>query len=391
MLVLKDLSTANPGERDDLDAAALSYAEGVATASASEAAALREQIIQLCLPFAGRLARRYRGRGERLEDLQQVARLGLVEAIDRYEPQRGSFTAYAVITITGEIKRHFRDRTWGVHVPRRIQELSLEVNQAITQLTTTMSRKPTVTELARHLRLPEPAVLEALASSAGYTPVSLNAPVCGGDGARELGDLIGDGDRDLESADDKITLAMLLRHLPDRERRVLALRFYGSRSQQEIAVELGISQMQVSRLLVRVLAWLREAMLSDTPPSRGGRCSLPDDHALRVSVRRRQDALSIRVSGEVDRDSAQRLRIDLRRAVAAAAAAAVVIDVSTVALIDAAGVAVLLDVAAAAALAHTTVMVTGVPHAAHALHRAGLSWTRTTSASNRLATTGQRS
>jgi len=115
---------------EDLDAAALDFAGRSSTASAAEVAVLRDELTRYCLPFASRLARRYRGRGEPLEDLEQVARLGLVKAIDRYDPDRGSFTAYAVITISGEIKRHFRDKTWGVHVPRRVQDLSLEVGHA---------------------------------------------------------------------------------------------------------------------------------------------------------------------------------------------------------------------------------------------------------------------
>ena len=161
------------GERvlEDLDLAATDYASRLRSADDTARAALREDLVAYCLPFAGRMARRYRGRGEALEDLEQVARLGLVKAVDRYDPRRGSFTAYAVITISGEIKRHFRDQTWGVHVPRRVQNLSLEVGHATTMLTADLSRQPTSAELAAHLRLSESAVLEALESSAGYSPV----------------------------------------------------------------------------------------------------------------------------------------------------------------------------------------------------------------------------
>ncbi len=197
-----------PAERvlEDLDLAATDYAAHFQTADAAERAELREAFVALCLPFAGRMARRYRGRGEALDDLEQVARLGLVKAIDRYDPRRGSFTAYAVITISGEIKRHFRDKTWGVHVPRRIQDLSLEVSHASMVLTTALSRTPTVTELAADLDVPESAVREAQESAAGYSPASLNAPVAG-DESGEFGDLLGGLDGDLESVDDKLTVS----------------------------------------------------------------------------------------------------------------------------------------------------------------------------------------
>jgi RNA polymerase sigma-B factor len=263
-------SRAQAGDRadsalEDLDAAALAYAERRESATPTEAWASREKLVCYCLPFAGRLARRYRGRGEYLEDLEQVARLGLIKAIDRYDPERGSFTAYAVITISGELKRHFRDRTWGVHVPRRVQDLSLEVGHASMLLTSILARDPTTGELAARIGVTEAAVLEAVESAAGYSPASLNVPIAG-DGTTEFGDLLGGLDADLESVTDKLTVADLLLRLPIRERRMLAMRFYGNRTQAEIADELGISQMHVSRLLSRALTWLREAMLSDDPP-----------------------------------------------------------------------------------------------------------------------------
>jgi len=261
---------------EDLDAAAIEYAGDAGEASADERAVLRERFTRRCLPFASRLARRYRGRGEPLEDLEQVAKLGLVKAIDRYDPDRGSFTAYAVITISGEIKRHFRDKTWGVHVPRRIQDLSLEVAHASMVLTSSSARMPTVDELAAHLGVGEGLVRQAQASAAGYSPASLNAPIIGGDGVAEFGDLMGSPDHDLESVDDKITVAALLLRMPVRERRMLAMRFYGNRTQAEIANELGVSQMHVSRLLSRALTWLRKAMLSDVPPVWEGTSSRPD-------------------------------------------------------------------------------------------------------------------
>jgi RNA polymerase sigma-B factor len=343
---------------EDLDAAAVAYADKVAGGPPCVKGRLRDELTFLCLPFASRLARRYRGRGEPLEDLEQVARLGLVKAIDRYDPARGSFTAYAVITISGEIKRHFRDRTWGVHVPRRVQDLSLEVGHASMLLTSLLSRSPTVAELAERLRVGEEAVLEALESSAGYLPASLNAPV-GDSDALEFGDLLGSSDVDLESVDDKITVSGLLLRLPARERRMLAMRFYGNRTQAEIAAELGISQMHVSRLLSRALGWLREAMLSDDPPRWDGADAAPDHHGMQVSVTQGDGELTVRVRGEVDRDTAHRLRMGLRHAVSVAGTDRLVVDLSGVPLVDAAGVAVLLDTASAAAVADVSLSLTG--------------------------------
>ncbi|MFI7603182.1 SigB/SigF/SigG family RNA polymerase sigma factor [Actinoplanes sp. NPDC049681] len=357
---------------EDLDAAATDYATRMATASDAERAVLRDELTRTCLPFAGRMARRYRGRGESLEDLEQVARLGLVKAIDRYDPERGSFTAYAVITISGEIKRHFRDRTWGVHVPRRIQDLSLEVGHASMVLTTELSRTPTPSELAERLKVSEAAVMEALESAAGYSPSSLNAPA-GGDGAAEFGDLLGDHDGDLEMVDDKLTVAGLLLRLPVRERRMLAMRFYGNRTQAEIAAELGISQMHVSRLLSRSLSWLREAMLSDTLPRWEGANGPADMHGMQIDVQRGGGVLTVRVQGEVDRDTAERLRTSLRHAICSAGGDRLVIDLAGVPLVDAAGVAVLLDAASAAAVAEAQLTLTGAqPYVARILGVSGL-------------------
>jgi len=358
---------------EDLDAAALAYSERSLHSGPAERAALRESLTRLCLPFAGRLARRYRGRGETFEDIEQVARLGLVKAIDRYDPDRGSFTAYAVITISGEIKRHFRDKTWGVHVPRRVQDLSLEVGHATMVLTSILSRTPTAAEIAERLGVPVAAVLEAQESSAGYSPSSLNAPVGGGDGAVEFGELLGGLDSELELVDDKVTVGDLLLRLPPRERRMLAMRFYGNRTQAEIATELGISQMHVSRLLSRALSWLREAMLSDTPPRWEGPEGRFERHPMVVEAVREDDVVVARVRGEVDRDTAERMRIGLRHAISLAGNDPVVVDLSGVPLLDAAGVAVLIDAASAAAVAEVPLTLTGAqPYVASILSVTGL-------------------
>jgi RNA polymerase sigma-B factor len=356
---------------EDLDAAAVAFAGRRAGADPAALDGLREELIRYCLPFAGRLARRYRGRGEYLEDLEQVARLGLVKAIDRYDPERGSFTAYAVITISGELKRHFRDRTWGVHVPRRVQDLSLEVGHASMLLTSVLARTPTTAELAHRLGVTEVAVREAVESAAGYAPASLNAPVAG-DGLLEFGDMLGELDNDLESVTDKLTVTDLLLRLPARERRMLAMRFYGNLTQAEIAAELGISQMHVSRLLSRALSWLREAMLSDTPSRWEGVPDRGAHNGLQVTVDRDGAVLTVRVRGEVDRDTAERLRTGLRHAITAGCGA-VVVDFSGVPLVDAAGVAVLVDAVRAAGVAGVEICVSGAqPYPAKILAISGL-------------------
>ncbi len=399
----------DPGGLEDLDAAAIEYAErrhhldahradpdeagddlvtgceaagrppstttgpgiSVETGGADEdgAAALREGLVRLCLPFAGRIARRYRGRGESLEDIEQVACLGLVKAIDRYDPERGSFTAYAVITISGEIKRHFRDRTWGVHVPRRMQELIMDVGHAATDLTGTLARTPTAAEIAQRLDVPVGAVLEAMASSGSYAPTSLNSPISEDGG--EIGDLVGGPDGALELVDDRLTVAGLLLRLPVRERRILAMRFYGNHTQAEIAAALGISQMHVSRLLTRALSWLREAMLSDEPPAFAGEAAAYRP-GLEIAVAQEPRRLVVRVRGEVDRDNAERVRIALRGAIGGTGA--VVVDLSGVPLLDAAGIAVLRDAASAAAIAEAELTLSGAqPYVAQILSFAGMS------------------
>ncbi|MEO3747757.1 SigB/SigF/SigG family RNA polymerase sigma factor [Plantactinospora sp. B5E13] len=328
-------TTTPPAERglEDLDAAALAYAARIAGLPPERRQEARDDLVRFALPFAGRLARRYRGRGEPLEDLEQVARLGLVNAVDRYDPERGSFTAYAAITIVGEIKRHFRDRTWGVHVPRRLRDLILEVGQATAALTSELSRAPSVAELAARLETPEEEILAALESAAGYSPASLNAPV-GGESSAEFGDLVGESDTDLESVDDRVTVSGLLGRLPWRERRILAMRFYGNQTQAEIAARFGISQMHVSRLLSRALTWLRQAMLADTPaPWQSGTGEAAGTSA-RLTVRRTGDRVVVEVTGEVDRDIAEQLRQAVTEAVSAEDPAEVAIDLTDINRLD---------------------------------------------------------
>ncbi|MDG4787317.1 SigB/SigF/SigG family RNA polymerase sigma factor [Micromonospora sp. WMMD1102] len=329
------ITTTPPAERglEDLDAAALAYAARIAGLPPERRQEARDDLVRFALPFAGRLARRYRGRGEPLEDLEQVARLGLVNAVDRYDPERGSFTAYAAITIVGEIKRHFRDRTWGVHVPRRLRDLILEVGQATAALTSELSRSPSVAELAARLETPEEEILAALESAAGYSPASLNAPV-GGESSAEFGDLVGESDTDLESVDDRVTVSGLLGRLPWRERRILAMRFYGNQTQAEIAARFGISQMHVSRLLSRALTWLRQAMLADSPaPWQVGGAEAGGGPA-RLEVRQVGQRVVVEVTGEIDQETAEQLRQVVVEAVADQHPAEVAIDLTDVAKLD---------------------------------------------------------
>jgi RNA polymerase sigma-B factor len=336
------ITTPAPTERglEDLDAAALAYAARIEGLPAERRQEARDDLVRFALPFAGRLARRYRGRGEPLEDLEQVARLGLVNAVDRYDPERGSFTAYAAITIVGEIKRHFRDRTWGVHVPRRLRDLILEVGQATAALTSELSRAPSVAELSRRLETPEDEILAALESAAGYSPASLNAPV-GGESSAEFGDLVGESDSELESVDDRVTVSGLLGRLPWRERRILAMRFYGNQTQAEIAARFGISQMHVSRLLSRALTWLRQSMLADVPAPWQNGGTEPDPHRMRLSVKRSGDRMVVELGGDVEHDGAEQVRRAIVEAVTTGRPAQVVIDLTEVGALDGAGVTAL--------------------------------------------------
>ncbi|GLY08679.1 MULTISPECIES: SigB/SigF/SigG family RNA polymerase sigma factor [Actinoplanes] len=355
---------------EDLDQAADEYALASAAAGPDGRRRLREEFVGLALPFARRLAGRYRGRGESHEDLEQVARVGLLKSVDRYDPERGSFTAYAVVTITGEIKRHFRNHAWGVHVPRSMQDLSLEILHTTSALTTELSRSPSPEEIAARLRLDVAEVRVAQEAAAAYQPGSLNVPVGDPDGT-ERGDLIGGADHQLDLVDDRTTVEHLLCYLPARERRMLALRFYGNRSQSEIAEEMGISQMHVSRLLARALKWLRAAMLTDTLPAWVG--AHDTDHRLTITTSFRTDGLRVGVTGEVDRDNADHLREELFAVIDEVAPGELMIDLAGVPLLDAAGIGVLVAVHEAARVRSVRVRVTGLqPYVARIAAASGL-------------------
>jgi RNA polymerase sigma-B factor len=252
---------------EDLDTAALIFHRSDPARDRGAQRQARDDLIAFALPFAGRIACRYGWRGEPMDDLEQVARLGLVKAVDRYDPERGSFTAYAVVTMVGELKRHFRDRTWGTHVPRGLRDLSVVVGRATTVLTHELSRPPTPGEIAERVQTSEAEIHSVRECVAANRPMSLSMPV-GGNGQWRLEDVVGSPDAQLESVDDRLAVMNLVGCLPEREQRILAMRFYGNLTQADIAERIGISQMHVSRLLTRALTWLRHAMLNDEP---GGR------------------------------------------------------------------------------------------------------------------------
>ncbi|MGN9776428.1 SigB/SigF/SigG family RNA polymerase sigma factor [Micromonospora sp. H33] len=220
-------------------------------------ARLRARIIEADLPMAGRLARRYAGRGEPYDDLAQVAALALVKAVDGFDVSRGvPFSCYAVPTILGALRRHFRDTAWAMRVPRRAQELNSMVRAATGELTQRQRHHPTTAQLADHLEVSVDEVLAALTASQAYRLASLNAPHLGADDIETI-ELIGAVDPGYAGVDDHLTLLPLLAVLPLRERRILTMWFYRHMTQARIATEVGISQMHVSRLLKRSLAQLR--------------------------------------------------------------------------------------------------------------------------------------
>jgi RNA polymerase sigma-B factor len=222
---------------------------------------LRDELISDHLGLALALARRFAGRGEAVEDLEQIATLGLLKAVERFEPERGlAFSTFATPTIAGEIKRHFRDRSWSVRVPRALQELGLRLTATVGELTNELGRSPTLTEIAEHLEVDPEAVLEAMEANRAYATHSLDAPLPGED--RSLGDTLGGDEPGMDNVERQIVVEDLLSTLPEREQTILRLRFFDGLTQTEIAARVGISQMHVSRLLARSLEALRREAAS---------------------------------------------------------------------------------------------------------------------------------
>jgi RNA polymerase sigma-B factor len=229
-----------------------------------ERTTVRDALVALHLPLVEHLARRFRNRGEPLDDLVQVATIGLIKAIDRFDPSRNvEFSTYATPTIVGEIKRHFRDRGWAIRVPRRLQELRLTLVSATNDLTQKLGRSPTVSELAGYLKVSDEEIVEGLESANAYSTVSLDAPDPSDDSMQWKVDALGMHDEALEGVEYRESLKPLLEKLSPREKHILMLRFFGNLTQSQIATEIGVSQMHVSRLLARTLASLREGLMVD--------------------------------------------------------------------------------------------------------------------------------
>ena len=220
----------------------------------------RDELIERFLPLARKLARRYASSSEPYDDLVQVASLGLVKAVERFDPDRGfAFTSFAVPTIVGELKRYFRDSSWALHVDRGAQERARKISEAQREITTRTGRPPRIDELALYLELSQEEVLDGLQVADAYDAVSLDAPFAGeDDDLSSRLDILGRDDDELDRVDQQATLFAAARHLPKREREILFLRFSEDLTQSEIAARLRVSQMQVSRLLRRSLERLRE-------------------------------------------------------------------------------------------------------------------------------------
>ncbi len=231
-------------------------------ADSPEFRAERDKIVRRCLPLADHIARRFDGRGEPREDLAQVARVGLVNAVARYDVDTGSdFVSFAVPTIMGEVRRHFRDNSWSVKVPRRLKELHLRLGAATAELSQRLGRAPTASELAEQLEMSRVEVAEGLVAGSSYNTLSIDSGSSASDDeVRSIADTLGDVDSGMQRIENREALRPLLNALPERERTVLVLRFFESMTQTQIAERVGISQMHVSRLLAKSLARLRDEL-----------------------------------------------------------------------------------------------------------------------------------
>ncbi|TWV30673.1 RNA polymerase sigma factor SigF [Streptomyces misionensis] len=271
--MLTDMSTSRPGtpatapatarrSHDDAPDTVELFTRLAALDDGPERDAVRDELVAAWLPMAHRIAGRFRDRGESVEDLRQVAALGLVKAVDRYDPSRGAFESYAVPTITGEVKRHFRDRMWALRVPRRVQELRNRVRVARRELTQNPgSPEPTVADLAAHTGLSEEDVAAGLEALESFSTLSLDAELSGGDDGYSLADTLGAADGSYDVVVDREAAKEGLRRLPERERAILYMRFFEDMTQSRIADRLGISQMHVSRLISRSCARVRDEAL----------------------------------------------------------------------------------------------------------------------------------
>ncbi|MGH9225725.1 MAG: SigB/SigF/SigG family RNA polymerase sigma factor [Acidimicrobiales bacterium] len=251
------MTATDPDGRDELRRKFEEYAK-------TRDKGLRDELVTTHMGLAEYLARRFTNRGEPLDDLLQVASLGLLKAVDRFDPDRGlEFSTYATPTIVGELKRHFRDKGWAVRVPRRVQELHLRLGAVVSTLSQELGRSPTIPEIADAAKVAEEEVVEAIEAGHAYRFTSLDAPA-GGEDESALAHQLGVEDQGLIDSEHRVALSPLIARFPPRERTILHLRFFEGMTQSEIATRLGISQMHVSRLLARSLAQLREASTEDT-------------------------------------------------------------------------------------------------------------------------------
>lgn len=221
----------------------------------------REAIVERTLPLADHIARRYKNRGEPVDDLVQAARVGLVNAVNRFDPDNGAdFLSFAVPTMMGEVRRHFRDYGWAVKVPRRLKDLQGQLVKARAELSQQIGRAPTVSEVAKHLGIEREAVMEATIASSNYSTLSTDVRTTAEDDHRSFGDTLGDIDPNIDKVVELETVRPLIAALPDREQTVLTLRFFESMTQTQIAERMGYSQMHVSRLLAQALRRLRDQL-----------------------------------------------------------------------------------------------------------------------------------
>ncbi|QPP10683.1 RNA polymerase sigma factor SigF [Streptomyces bathyalis] len=255
---------------DDAPDTAEDFRRIVALPEGPEKEELKQRVVEAWMPMAERLAQRFRNRGENLEDLQQVASLGLVKAVDRYDPGRGkAFESFAIPTIVGEIKRHFRDHMWGLHVPRRVQELRNKVRVSRRELSLTMGdRSPTVARIAEHAGMSEEDVLVGMEALESYSTLSLDAELPGAEDGYSLADTLGRTEPGFDHVIYRESVKPRLKRLPEREQRILYMRFFCDMTQTKIADELGCSQMHVSRLISRTCQRLRDEVDADSDTGR---------------------------------------------------------------------------------------------------------------------------
>ncbi|MET0235667.1 MAG: RNA polymerase sigma factor SigF [Kibdelosporangium sp.] len=223
---------------------------------------IRDQLVAGFLPVAHHIARRFRHRGQELDDLIQVAVIGLIHAVDRFDPERGAdFLTFAVPTVMGEVRKHFRDRGWAMRVPRRLKDLHLAIGAANTALATRLGRAATPSEIAEHLQVSKEVVYEGLTAGRSYRSESLDRMLTAAKDSATFGDKLGQEDHAFAGVDNHESLRPLLRQLPERERMIISMRFFGNLTQTQIAARIGVSQMHVSRLLAKAIAQLRHGML----------------------------------------------------------------------------------------------------------------------------------